>query len=244
MVGNLLLRGMLIGVLAGLFAFGFARVFGEPHIDTAIAYEEAAAAASGEPAEEEEELVSRETQAGLGLLTGSVVYGAAIGGLFALVFAFVYGRVVTLTPRATAGLLAIAAFIAVVIAPAMKYPATPPAVGNPETIGERTELFFVMLIVSIIAAVIAVALARRLWSQLGGWNAGIVGGLAFLAIIAIAQYALPTVNEIPEGYSADLIWHFRTSSLGMHAVLWTVIGLGFGAVAERALATRQRGRTA
>lgn len=244
MVGNLLLRGMLIGVLAGLFAFGFARVFGEPYIDTAIAYEEAAAAASGEPAEEEEELVSRETQAGLGLLTGSVVYGAAIGGLFALVFAFVYGRVVTLTPRATAGLLAIAAFIAVVIAPAMKYPATPPAVGNPETIGERTELFFVMLIVSIIAAVIAVALARRLWSQLGGWNAGIVGGLAFLVIIAIAQYALPTVNEIPEGYSADLIWHFRTSSLGMHAVLWTVIGLGFGAVAERALATRQRGRTA
>jgi hypothetical protein len=242
MVGNLLLRGMLIGVLAGLF--GFARVFGEPHIDTAIAYEEAAAAASGEPAEEEEELVSRETQAGLGLLTGSVVYGAAIGGLFALVFAFVYGRVVTLTPRATAGLLAIAAFIAVVIAPAMKYPATPPAVGNPETIGERTELFFVMLIVSLIAAVIAVALARRLWSQLGGWNAGIVGGLAFLLIIAIAQYALPTVNEIPEGYSADLIWHFRTSSLGMHAVLWTVIGLGFGAVAERALATRQRGRTA
>jgi hypothetical protein len=219
-------------------------VFGEPHIDTAIAYEEAAAAASGEPAEEEEELVSRETQAGLGLLTGSVVYGAAIGGLFALVFAFVYGRVVTLTPRATAGLLAIAAFIAVVIAPAMKYPATPPAVGNPETIGERTELFFVMLIVSIIAAVIAVALARRLWSQLGGWNAGIVGGLAFLLIIAIAQYALPTVNEIPEGYSADLIWHFRTSSLGMHAVLWTVIGLGFGAVAERALATRQRGRKA
>lgn len=244
MVGNLLLRGMLIGVLAGLFAFGFARVFGEPHIDTAIAYEEAAAAASGEPAEEEEELVSRETQAGLGLLTGSVVYGAAIGGLFALVFAFVYGRVVTLTPRATAGLLAIAAFIAVVIAPAMKYPATPPAVGNPETIGERTELFFVMLIVSIIAAVVAVALARRLWSQLGGWNAGIVGGLAFLVIIAIAQYALPTVNEIPEGYSADLIWHYRTSSLGMHAVLWTVIGLGFGVVAERALATRQRGRTA
>ncbi len=235
MVGNLLLRGMLVGILAGLFAFGFARIYGEPHIDSAIAYEEAMAAASGEPAEEEEELVSRETQAGLGLLTGSVVYGAAIGGLFSLVFAFVHGRFVTLTPRATAGLLAVAAFIAVVIAPAIKYPATPPAVGNPETIGERTELFFVMLIVSIMAAVVAVALARRLWSQLGGWNAGIAGGLAFIVIIAIAQYALPTVNEIPEGYSADLLWRFRTSSLGMHAVLWTVIGLAFGAVAERAL---------
>ncbi|MET3662583.1 CbtA family protein [Aquamicrobium ahrensii] len=244
MVGNLLLRGMLVGILAGLFAFGFARVFGEPHIDSAIAYEEAMAAASGEPAEEEEELVSRETQAGLGLLTGSVVYGAAIGGLFSLVFAYVHGRVTSLGPRATAGLLAVAAFIAVVLAPALKYPATPPAVGNPETIGERTELFFVMLIVSIIAAVVAVALARRLWTRLGGWTAGIVGGLAFLVIIAIAQYALPTVNEIPEGYSADLLWRFRTSSLGMHAVLWTVIGLAFGAVAERALPAGARARAA
>ncbi|EXL10029.1 CbtA family protein [Aquamicrobium defluvii] len=244
MVGNLLIRGMLVGILAGLFAFGFARVFGEPHIDSAIAYEEAMAEASGEAAEEEEELVSRETQAGAGLLTGSVVYGAAIGGLFSLVFAYVYGRVTSFGPRATAGLLAVAAFIAVVLVPALKYPATPPAVGNPETIGERTELFFVMLVVSVIAAVVAVALARRLWSQLGGWNAGIAGALAFIVIIAIAQYALPTVNEIPDGYSADLLWRFRTSSLGMHAVLWAVIGLAFGAVAERALPAGARARAA
>ena len=40
MVGGLLLRGMLVGVIAGLLAFGFARVFGEPQIDRAIAFEE------------------------------------------------------------------------------------------------------------------------------------------------------------------------------------------------------------
>ncbi len=39
MVGNLLLRGMLVGVLAGLLAFGFARIFGEPQVDRAIAFE-------------------------------------------------------------------------------------------------------------------------------------------------------------------------------------------------------------
>jgi hypothetical protein len=233
---------MLVGILAGLVAFGFARIFGEPQVDRAIAYEElmaaAESAATGQPAEEEPELVSRGTQAGIGLLTGSVIYGAAIGGLFALVFAYVYGRVSSLGPRATAGLLALAAFIAVVLAPAMKYPATPPAVGNPETIGARTELFFIMLVVSVAAAVASVALARRLWAQHGGWNAGIAGAVAFVAIIAMAQYALPTINEVPEGYSADLLWRFRTSSLGMHAVLWAVIGLVFGALAERGLAGR------
>ncbi len=240
MVGNLLLRGMIVGVIAGLLAFGFARVFGEPQVDRAIALEEQAAAAeqaaSGQTAVEEPELVSRTTQAGIGLFTGVVVYGAAIGGLFSLVFAYAYGRIGGLGPRATAALLALAGFIAIVIVPDLKYPANPPAVGNGETIGARTELFFVMLVVSIAAAVASISLAQRLWASRGPWNAAIIASLAFVAVIAIAQYALPTVNEVPENFPADLLWRFRITSIGLHAVLWTVIGLGFGALAEHSMA--------
>ena len=86
MVGPLLLRGMLVGVFAGLRAFGFARIFGEPQVDRAIAFEEQMNQSKGEVPEPE--LVSRETQAGLGLFTGVIVYGAAVGGLFSLVFRF------------------------------------------------------------------------------------------------------------------------------------------------------------
>lgn len=246
MVGNLLLRGMVVGVIAGLCAFGFARVFGEPQVDRAIAFEEQTAAAeqaaSGQPAMEEPEIVSRTTQAGVGLLTGVVVYGAAVGGLFSLVFAYAYGRIGRLGPRGTAALLAVGGFIAVVLVPFVKYPATPPAVGNPETIGARTELFFVMIVVSLIVAVAAISLAQRLWAKYGAWNASILAGLAFVAVVAIAQYALPTVNEVPENFSADLLWRFRTASLGIHVILWSVIGLGFGALAEHSLADRA-GRT-
>lgn len=53
--------------------------------------EEKLDAAKGEAPEPE--LVSRHTQAGIGLLTGVVTYGAAFGGLFALTFASAYGRV-------------------------------------------------------------------------------------------------------------------------------------------------------
>jgi predicted cobalt transporter CbtA len=251
MVGSLLLRGMLVGVLAGLLAFGFARIFGEPQVDRAIALEgtlghshdHAAAAPAGGEAEEPE-LVSRETQAGLGLLTGAVVYGAAIGGLFALVFAFTYGRVGRLDARATAALLALAAFVALVVVPGLKYPANPPAVGNPDTIGERTMLFFIMLAISVAALVLAVNLARGLVRRHGGWTAGIVAGVVYVAIIAIAQFALPVVNEVPDGFPADLLWQFRIASLGMHAVLWTTIGLAFGALAERSFTRRPGGRFA
>ena len=40
MVGNLLLRGMLVGIFAGILAFGFAKIYGEPQVDRAIAFEE------------------------------------------------------------------------------------------------------------------------------------------------------------------------------------------------------------
>ena len=61
MTGRLLVRGMLVGLLAGLLAFSFAKVFGEPEIDRAIAFEEGMSHSHshGDAEEEEPELVSR-----------------------------------------------------------------------------------------------------------------------------------------------------------------------------------------
>jgi Probable cobalt transporter subunit (CbtA) len=236
MVGNLLLRGMLVGVLAGLLSFGFARIFGEPQVDRAIAFEEQMSQAKGELPEPQ--LVSRETQAGLGLFTGVIVYSAAVGGLFSLVFAFVYGRVGRFGPRATAALLALGGFVAIALVPGLKYPANPPSVGNPETIGLRTKLFFVMLVISVAALVLAVALARRLRAHYGAWNATLIAGAAFFIVIAIVQYALPEINEVPEQFSAVVLWRFRVAALGVQVVLWTTIGLLFGVLTERSFAER------
>src|ERR1700744_4587724 len=126
MTGRLLMRGMLVGIAAGLLTLGFARIGGEPQVDRAISFEEKADAAKGEAPEPE--LVSRPMQAGLGLLTGVVTYGAAFGGLFSLVFAYAYGRVGVLSARALSAWLAIGAFVALVIVPNIKYPANPPSV--------------------------------------------------------------------------------------------------------------------
>src|SRR5262245_5157272 len=140
MTGRYLLRGMLAGIVAGLLAFGFARTFGEPQVDFAIAFEEQIAKAKGEAPEPE--IVSRETQAGIGLLTAVTVFGAGIGGLFSLVFAYAYGRLSPFGVRETAALIAAAAFLTVFLVPGLKYPPNPPSIGDPETIKQRTELFF------------------------------------------------------------------------------------------------------
>ena len=145
MVGSLILRGLLVGFVAGLLAFGCAKFIGEPQVDRAIAFEAQMDAAKGEAPDPE--IVSRHVQSTIGLLTGVLVYGTAVGGLFALVFAFASGRVGRIGPRGLAALLALAGFLAVIFVPQLKYPANPPSVGDPETIGLRTELFFVMIAV-------------------------------------------------------------------------------------------------
>jgi hypothetical protein len=240
MVGKLLLRGMLAGIAAGLLTFAFARVAGEPAVDQATSLEEKAAAARGEAPEPE--LVSRETQAGLGLLTGTVVYGAAFGGLFALTFAYAYGRVGKLGPRALSASLAAAAFIALVIVPNLKYPANPPSIGDPETIGTRTGLFFLMIAISLVALVFSLKVRRHAVAKVGQWNAAIIGGVVYVAIIAAVQIALPTVNEVPDTLSATLLWHFRVAAIGMQLIIWTTIGLLFGWLVERSEHAQQGGR--
>jgi len=231
MVGKLLVRGMLAGIAAGLLTFGLARVVGEPQVDQAISFEEKADAAKGEAPEPE--LVSRGTQAGLGLFTGVVVYGAAVGGLFSLTFAYLYGRAGKLSVRALSAWLALGGFLAIAIVPALKYPPNPPSVGDPETIGYRTGLYFLMIVISLTALVFSMKVRRRAVARFGAWNGSIAAGLVFIVIIAAVQAGLPAINEVPAAFPAVVLWKFRVAALGMQAVLWTSIGLLFGALAER-----------
>jgi hypothetical protein len=231
MTGQLLLRGMIVGLIAGLLAFGFAKVFGEPMVDRSIAFEEQQAKA--EHKAEEPELVSRATQAGSGLFIGTMVYSAAIGGLLSLAFAFAYGRLGRLSPRGTAAVVALAGFLAVIAVPELKYPANPPGAGNGETIGIRTELYFVLILASSVGMVLALMLARNLTAKLGTWDGVIAAGVAYIAFVAVVQALLPVINEVPENFSAYVLWNFRLANLGMHALLWGVYGLLFGWVAER-----------
>ena len=248
MVRSLLVRGMLVGVVAGLLSFVFLKIYGEPQVDIAVAFEtqmEAvkAAAAGASSIEEMPELVRRQVQAGLGLFTAVMVYSVAFGGLFGLAFAFAYRRMPgAVTPQGVSLLLAAAGFVAVYLVPNLKYPANPPSVGSPETIGMRTALYFVMIAISIAAMIGAFSLKRLLVRRFGDWNSTLAVGAYYVVIVAIAGLLLPAVNEVPEQFSAVVLWHFRIASLGVHAVLWTTIGLLFGILTERAFAQAGSGR--
>lgn len=230
---TLLIWGMLAGLLAGVLAFAFASVFGEPPVEVAISLEgqtgEHDHDAAAEPAP-----VSRGVQSTAGLAIATCLFGVALGGLFALAFAFAYGRIGRLSPRATALLTAAIGFVAAFLVPYLAYPPNPPAVGREETIGDRTALYFTMMLISVVLAVAAVFINRRLAERLGGWLAVLAAGAGYVVLVATVAALLPHFDEVPAGFPAQTLWEFRLASLGTQAVLWAAVGIAFAALLDRA----------
>lgn len=255
-----LIRGLIAGLAAGLVAFVVAFAFGEPYIDDSIELEEAGAgpaAVSSAPFASGDVLahngahddesgmveVSRSNQKSWGLLTGTLAMGAALGGLTALAAAAALGRLGRLSPRSSTALVAFVGFVAVALVPFLKYPSTPPAVGDGESIGTRTAVYFTMLLVSVVAAIGAVLVARRLADRLEGWTAVGLAAAGYLVVVGVAAALLPTVNEIG-AFPADLLWYFRRSSLFTLVALWGTIGVVLvaliGRLTDRATADAER----
>ena len=233
----LLVRGLLAGLAAGLATFFVAYEVGEPHVEAAIALEEAPAAhhhADGDAAEHshDEGGISRSTQRTWGLLTGSLAVGVALGGIVALVSAGLVGRLGRLLPGQTVALVSLLGFVSVALVPFLKYPATPPGVGSGDTIGDRTALYFGFLAVSVLAGVVATYAALRLRDRLGTYAGAVAGVAGYLVVMVVAGRLFGTVNEVGD-FPADLLWYFRRASLITLATTWGVLDLVLSGAVSR-----------
>jgi len=232
MVAVYLRRGLAAGLMAGLLAGLFGCFVGEPALDRAIALEEASA--GGHPGgHHEEEVFSRSTQkAGLFFATG--LSGATAGGIFGLAFAFFRERLASRRDLVRSVSLAGAVFCGVVLIPALKYPANPPSIGDPATIGARTIAYFALISLSLLAVLAVWQMSRTLRKR--GTSAParrLLVGLVFAAVVAALFLALPA-GPSAEDFPIGLLWGFRLAALGTQAVLWAGIGILFGLLSERA----------
>ncbi len=245
-------RGVLAGVIGAVAAFVFARLCAEPAIGRAIAYEDGRLDAENAHGVHEHgaELYSRGVQATAGLGFGMLIFGVAMGALLAVLFCVVASRFKGVAPRGLSLLLAAGAFGAMYLVPFVKYPPNPPAVGQADTIGARTGWYLVTVLASVVCAVAAVWLARRLSVRIGAWHARLLAAGAYVVAIALVMAALPAVDETPPpmrdatgaitypGFPADVLYEFRLVSLATQLVLWAAIGLVFAALAGRVLEER------
>jgi len=130
--------------------------------------------------------------------------------------------------------LAATGFVAIYLVPTLKYPANPPAVGESETIGIRTALYFIMIAISLVAMIASLATKRLFVARLGEWNADLLVAACYIVLVGIAALLLPAVNEVPDQFPAVVLWNFRIASIGGQLIMWATLGLLFGALSQRA----------
>jgi hypothetical protein len=252
---RLILRGLLAGAVGGVLAFLFARILAEPLIQQAVDYQEgrehAQAAldrAAGLAADHlHDDPFSRAVQANAGIGLAMILFGMAMGALFAVAYAICLGRTGRLRPRTLALLVAGAGFLGLYAVPFLKYPANPPAVGDADTIRVRTSVYLLMVACTVLFLILTAWLGRRLQPRHGNVNASLIAGGVFIAATAIVMVLLPSFAETPAaltdangtivfpGFPADLLYSFRLYSLGAQLILWAAIGLTFAPMAERLL---------
>ncbi len=235
-LSRVLLFALAAGLLGGLLVTGFHWVITEPIIDRAIALEEQAAAeAEAQPGVEahthDDPIVSREFQKTGGLLLGYLIYGLTWGLFWTLVYYPLQPWLARLGPWRGPLLLAALFWWAIVVVPFIKYPANPPAVGDPATIGYRQTMYLTLLGTSAAGTALAVWLGARLARRQGWPVVPLV--VACLLVVAVLLVLIMPANPDPITAPADLISDFRIRSFLGLALFWAGFGVAFAWLARR-----------
>ena len=230
MLGSFMRRGVIAGLVGGAASALFLLLVAERTIGDAIDLEDKHG--GGGP-----ELYTRGTQVFGGAL-GVILVSIALGVIFATTFAAVRHRLPGRNDWQRSIVWAATAFVVVYLVPFAKYPPNPPSVGDPNTIDERTILYFAMLAWSIGAAFLALRLGQWMRARRHGDPARQSAvAAAWIVLIAIGFMVLPGSPDAVRA-PATLIWRFRLASAGGALLLWSLTGVVFGALS---LAAARRG---
>src|SRR5918995_3621691 len=214
---------LLAGAIAGTILGVVNQLAVEPYIEHAIELEMQNTAQSGQVINPAEFTAYRFWQKG-GEIAAGTILGLSIGSLYGIVFAYTRGMVPGSNNKKKALIVAGIMWLVLFLMPALKYPANPPAVGNPETIYYRQSLYIAFLAISGFSALGLAFLYPKVMSL--NTNKAIIPS-AYAAIIAGAYLAMPAT---PDSINApiDLVIGFRITSTITISMFWGLLGIIFG----------------
>jgi predicted cobalt transporter CbtA len=215
-----LLAGAIAGTILGALNQGIV----EPYIEQAIVLENHNAASQGELINSVEFGNYRNWQRGGEIVAGTIL-GTSIAALFGIVFAYTRSGVPGSNNKKKGLIVAGIMWFALFLMPVLKYPANPPAVGDPETIYYRQTLYLAYMAISGFSALGLALLYRKLGNKAA--KKAIVPAV-YASIMVIAYIAMP---PNPDQITApmDLVSSFRIASGFTMSIFWGLLGIILGA---------------
>jgi len=200
----------------------------EPYIDAAIDIENQNAIAAGELFNPNEYASYRLWQKG-GEIAAGTVLGLSLGALFGIVFAYSRNSIPASNNKKKALILAGVMWLVLFVMPALKYPANPPAVGDPETIYYRQSLYLAYLAISGFSALGLAFLYRKM----GAIQAKKVVVPVVYAVVMIGAFMAMPPNPDEITAPMDLVTGFRIASAFTMSMFWGLLGIILGALWDK-----------
>ncbi len=225
LVGITLSSGVIAGIILAFLNLGIV----EPTIDKAIALEVQKQVSSGENVNMSELIDYRYWQKA-GAFAGGAIYGAGLAALFGVIFVFTRNKLPGKNNKQKAIFLAGIMWFVLFLMVALKYPANPPAVGDPETIYYRETLYVGYIMISGLAALGM----SVIWIKTRINSKKIIIPLMYAAIMVTAYAVMPSNPDKIE-ISMDLIQTFRVLTATTIGVFWGILGIIFGSLWDKFL---------
>lgn len=229
LVGITLTSGVIAGIILAFLNLGIV----EPTIDKAIALEVQKQVSSGENVNMSELIDYRYWQKA-GAFAGGAIYGAGLAALFGVIFVFTRNKLPGKNNKQKAIFLGGIMWFVLFLMVALKYPANPPAVGDPETIYYRETLYVGYIMISGLAA-LGMAV---IWIKTRINSKKIIIPLMYAAIMVTAYAVMPSNPDKIE-ISMDLIQTFRVLTATTIGVFWGILGIIFGSLWDKFLSREQ-----
>lgn len=207
-----LIAGLLAGLVHGLANI----VIVEPYLDNAIGVENQRMFASGEEKDAPQfwqKFVDYRIWQKQGSIVAGALLGVSTGALFGLIYGYSRNMLPTQNEITKALVLAGIMWATLFFIPFLKYPASPPTVGDPGTIVLRTTLYVVFLAISGFGALGFSILYKKMK------NKKFLAVLGYALLIITAFTLMPSYQDkitIP----ADLVNGFRIVSVITMTIYW------------------------
>jgi predicted cobalt transporter CbtA len=217
-----LFSGAIAGIILGIIN----QAIVEPFIDKAISIETQRHIAEGESIDAAQQAQYRMWQKG-GEVVAAATYGISLSALFGIVFVYSRRSLPGFNNKKKALFLAAIMFFVIFLIPALKYPANPPAVGNPETIYYR-EILYVGFIAISGFSVLTLALSYRKLKRYFSEKTVLLIVPLIYAVIMLSSYIILPPNPDKIAIPMNLIMSFRIASVFTIGIFWGVLGMIVG----------------
>lgn len=214
---------LLSGVIAGLILAGVNYYVAEPFIDQAIGIEVDNSIASGEVVDFDELSTYRVWQKE-GTFAAGALLGLTYGAILGIVYVISRKYLPSSDDRKKALILAAIICLSLYVVPFIKYPANPPAVGDPETIGLRDSLYTSYQLAS---GLIALGVTILMYKLRRISYIKYIIPVFYLGLVA-SIYTIFPANPDEITAPMDLVNAFRTVTFGTMVMFYLVLGSIFG----------------